>query len=159
MGFFCTLGSPLCSVTRKSHVIYSAVSEWPINRNGVISFFETPQNLSISFADPFSRGFKRISSTRTLFTYKLTTVYFSCIWVLRHCHIVHLICFKIRFVYGNFNNDVLSVISSAHKFGACTNVSCDLSGLSTSDPPYEYFTFQLLSTRRGESISFFVFLA
>ena len=49
---------PFCCVTHRSHAIYTAVS-----RYGVISFFETPLNLTISFDYIFSRGFKqRISS-------------------------------------------------------------------------------------------------
>ena len=46
-----------------THAIYTAVSVWPIYRYNVISFFDTPLNLTISFVNIFSRGFKqRISS-------------------------------------------------------------------------------------------------
>ena len=49
---------PFCCVTHRSHAIYTAVS-----RDGVISFFETPLNFTISFVYIFSRCFKqKISS-------------------------------------------------------------------------------------------------
>ena len=98
--FFCyTCVVPFCCVTHRSHAIYTAVSRY------VISFFETPLNFTISFVYIFSRGFKlRISSELDGFS---------------HCPINML---KTCFVYGN--NDALLEISSAHNFGACTNVSC-----------------------------------
>ena len=49
---------PFCCVTHRSHAIYTAVSRYV-----VISFFETPLNLTISFVYIFLRDFKqRISS-------------------------------------------------------------------------------------------------
>ena len=55
---FLTFVVPFYCVTHRSHAIYTEVS-----RYGIISFFETPLNLTISFVNIFSRGFKqRISS-------------------------------------------------------------------------------------------------
>ena len=93
---FLTFVVPFYCVTHRSHAIYTEVS-----RYGIISFFETPLNLTISFVYIF-KGSPRNS-----------TVIFS------HCPINML---KTRFVYGN--NDALLEISSAHNFGACTNVFC-----------------------------------
>ena len=56
---FLTFVVPFCCVTHSSHAIYTAVF-----RYGVISFFETPLNLTISFVYIFSRGFKRRISSK-----------------------------------------------------------------------------------------------
>ena len=90
----------LCN-TQVTYAIYTAVS-----RYGVILFFKTPLNLTISFVYIYFRAVlnKDLLGTLRLFS---------------HCPIYML---KTRFVYGN--NDALLEISSSHNFGACTNVSC-----------------------------------
>ena len=78
-----------------------------VSRYGVISFFETPLNLTISFVYIFSRGFKqRISSE--------LDGYFP---------IVQLICSRHVLIMETMMLSKLE-ISSTHNFGVCTNVSC-----------------------------------
>ena len=112
--FFCFLFYICCSffcLTHRSHAIYAAVS-----RYGVISSFETPLNLTISFVTIFSRGFKQRISSELDGYFSLSNEYANC-----------------------GNNDALFQISLAHNFGACTNVSCNcLFGVYR--PTREFFT-------------------
>ena len=80
----------------RSDVVYGICRGLP--SDGVISFFETPLNLTISFVYIFSRGLKqRISSE--------LGGYFN--------------------MHAKDNALFMeTMISSAHNFGACTNVSC-----------------------------------
>ena len=94
---FLTFVVPFCCVTHRSHDIFTAVSIY-----SVISFFETPLNLTVSFVYIFSRGLNkgspRNSSTCTWFTFKYLgkrSLFTSHVHgVLDTWNIVQSICFK-----------------------------------------------------------------
>ena len=98
-----------CCVTHRLHAMYTAISG-----HDVISFFETPLNLTIS-----SRGFKQMISSeldgyiRNFHNFPLLALRFThafnrlslrnltWLWVLRHLKHCPINMLKTRFVYWN----------------------------------------------------------
>ena len=105
----------------------------PQSLDMVSSLFETPLNWTISCVYIFSCGFEqRVAWFPDPAMLRFTTAFsqgargpgetkdlLGTRRLYSHCPINML---ETRFVYGN--NDALLEISSAHNFGACTNVSC-----------------------------------